>query len=439
MLDLIAALATLTAALAYLNARVLRMPAAIGITLSGLVISLIITGLASLGWQPATQAAQQVGALPFDQLLFQAALPLLLFAGALEVDTHALWRVRWPVLSFALISTALSVALIGGGLHLASVAVGMPITLASALLFGALISPTDPVAVIGILKQARVPERIKTLVTGESLLNDGVAIVAFTVLAAHVGSGHAAARSAGDVATLFIREALGGALLGACIGAAGLLAIRQLKDFSSEVLISLAAVLALVALAGHLHVSAPLAAVAAGLLIGSVTDLRPGVLTDHERFEGFWHLIDELLNVALFALMALTLVSVQFGARSLITGLLAIPVMLGARVASVQAAVWISRKRFEPYTRRLMVWGGLRGAISVALAFSLPPSPEREVLLGAAYVAVVFSVAVQGLTTPALARRAARNGQSDQQGDQQSDQQSDQQGDQQGDQQAPPL
>lgn len=418
LLDATAALTCLIAALAFLNARVLRLPAAVGVTLGGLAVSVLILALAALRVPAALDVVAAVREIDFSDVVFQGVLSFLLFAGGLGIDTRRLWRMRVPVLGFALLATALSIGLVGGLVHLLLLVVGVDVPLVYSLLFGALISPTDPVAVLGMLKQARVPKRIETLVAGESLFNDGIGVVAFAVLAglaaegsgAAEGAGHAT--GAGDIALFFVQEAFGGLALGVVLGGLSYLALRAVDDFVTEMLVTLGLVLALTALAAHWHVSGPLAAVAAGLLVGLLTDRHPGVLSSRDRFESVWHLLDELLNVALFALLALEVVAVELDRRDLVLGVLAVPLVLLARTVSVNVPYALLRRRedFAPYTRRLMIWGGLRGAISVALAFSVPPGEARDTFLVMTYVVVVFSIVGQGLSVLPLARRAGGPG-----------------------------
>lgn len=414
LLDLSTLVVCVTAVLAFVNARFLRLPASIGVTVGGLLLSLVLLALVALNMPFALSIVDLVKGIQFDDFVFQGVLSFLLFAGALSVDSHALWMLRAPVLAFALFSTLLSITLVGGALYTLLPLFGVALPLVSCLLFGSLISPTDPVAVLGMLKQAKVPKRIETLVAGESLLNDGVGVVAFTVLAglAIAGGGHTGGSPAetGAVAVLglFAREALGGLLLGGLLGLAGYLALRTVQDFVVEVLLTLGIVLACTAVAVHLGVSAPLAAVAAGLLVGSLTERRPAALSSREKFDAFWHLTDELLNIFLFALLALEVVAVPFGLAPLLIGGLTIPLLLLVRMISVQVPVWLLRRyAFPPYTRRLMVWGGLRGAISVALAFTVPSGPTRDLFLVLTYVVVLFSILVQGLSVGRLAARAA--------------------------------
>ncbi|TSA87469.1 sodium:proton antiporter [Deinococcus detaillensis] len=413
ILDLTAILVSLTAALTFLNARYLKLPTSIGITIGGLIVSLVVFGLVELDVPFARDAVELVRGIQFSDFVFEGVLSFLLFAGALGVNSPALWSLRGPVISFALLSTALSIALVGGGMYLLLGLFNLDIPLVYCLLFGALISPTDPIAVLGMLKEAKVPKRIETLVAGESLFNDGVGVVAFAVLAgvaagSHGAGGHGPELSAAGVAGFFAQEALGGLVLGGVLGYIGWLALRALDDFVAEVLVTLSLVLACTAVATQLHVSAPLAAVAAGLLVGSLNDRVPSALSARERYEGFWHLTDELLNIFLFALLALEVIAVRFSVQSLLLGLIAIPLVLLARTISVQIPISVLRRRheFSPFTRRLMIWGGLRGAISVALAFSVPAGKERDLFLVMTYVVVVFSIVVQGLSVGRLAAKA---------------------------------
>ncbi|MFN8079594.1 MAG: sodium:proton antiporter [Kineosporiaceae bacterium] len=412
LLDLAALLAFLIATLAFVNARYLRLPSTIGVTIAGLAVSLVMLGLAELRVPLALDAVELVRGIDFDAVVFLGVLSFLLFAGALGLDSHELWQLRWPVLVFSLLATAISIVLVGGLSYGLLALFGLDVSFLHCLLFGALISPTDPVAVLGMLKHAKVPPRIETLVAGESLFNDGIGVVAFTVIAAaatgDASAGGGAVAGPGQVGLFFLQEAVGGLLLGVVLGYAGLIGIRLVEDVVTEVMISLGVVLVLTAVAVHLHVSGPLAAVAAGLLVGSLTDRKPSVLTSRERFEEVWHLIDEVLNVVLFALLALEIVAVAFELRWIVIGLITIPLVLFARTVSVQGSTLFLRRRvFDPYTRRLMVWGGLRGALGVAMAFTLPDGAPRELFLVMTYCVVVFSIVVQGLTVGRLAARAA--------------------------------
>lgn len=412
LLDLAAIFISLIAALAFLNARFLKLPSSIGVTVGGLLISVLLLVLSALKVPAALDAVELMRGIQFDDFVFQGVLSFLLFAGALGVNTLSLWTLRGPVMTFAFLATAISIAVVGFGVYGLLGLFGLHIPLIYCLLFGAMISPTDPVAVLGMLKGAKVPQKIETLVAGESLFNDGVGVVAFTVLAgiaAAAGShGHGPELSVLGITAFFLQEALGGLLLGVALGYFAYLALKAVNDFVTEMLVTLGMVLGLTAIAFHLHVSAPLAAVAAGLIVGVLTDRMPAALSSKEKFESTWHLTDELLNILLFAMLALEVLAVRFTGQSILIGVLAVPLVLLARAVSVQLPVMLLDKRheFSPFTRRLMIWGGLRGAISVALAFTVPAGPQRDLFLVMTYVIVVFSIIVQGLTVGRLAARA---------------------------------
>ncbi|MFC4453944.1 sodium:proton antiporter [Deinococcus sonorensis] len=407
--QLISLVVSVTALLSFINRRYLRLPTTIGVTLAGLAVSVLLLGLVGLQVPAAETVVKVLGTFKFNDVLFQGLLSFLLFAGALSLNTGELFRQRTAVLTFALVSTALSIVLVGalvyGLLHLVGLGVSWPF----ALLFGAIISPTDPVAVLDLLKRAKVPARLEALVAGESLFNDGIGVVAFAVIAAIAsGAGHASPTPLA-VAGLFAQEALGGVLFGAVLGYLAYLLLRQVDDYVVEVLITLAVVTGGYALADLLHLSGPLAMVVAGLLIGQLNDR--GVLSDTSKphFDGFWHLTDEILNTGLFVLIALEVVAVSFSPLTLLLGLACVPIVLFSRAVSVQLPLSLLGRRysFSPFTAQVMTWGGLRGGIAVALAFSVPPGPQHDIFLVLTYVVVVFSIVVQGLTMGRLARRAA--------------------------------
>ncbi|WP_425147066.1 cation:proton antiporter [Deinococcus sp.] len=398
---LTSALVTLTALCAYLNARFLRLPVTVGVVVIGLLLALLTSGLASLGLAPAREAVALLRSVKFDEVLFQGVLSFLLFAGALSLNVGALLKQQGAVLTFALVSTALSIVLVGGLVYLLLDVAGLHVSLTVALLFGAIISPTDPVAVLDLLKRARVPARLEALIAGESLFNDGVGVVAFTLIAALAfGGDHSQITGVLDVLWLFLHEAVGGVVFGAALGLLAWWLLRQVDDYLTEVLLTLAVVTGGNLLAVWLGVSGPLAMVVAGLLIGRVKER--GVVSDASRphFDAFWHLTEEVLNVGLFVLIALEAVAVGFSWRSLLLGLLCVPIVLLSRGLSVRLPMLFLRRRYEftPFTSQVMTWGGLRGGIAVALAFSMPPGSAQTLFLVLTYVVVVFSIVVQGLS-----------------------------------------
>ena len=401
-----ALLLSLTALFSYLNARFLKLTPAVGSLLVALVLSLGLIVFGSAGF--IGNAAGFLDSLNFDDLVLQGLLSFLLFAGALNVDLDRLNRLKWPILTLATVGVAVSTLVVGSAMYFALELLGFSVPYPYALLFGALISPTDPIAVISILKRAGVPETTETLITGESLFNDGVGVVVFSVLLGSVAAGEHGGGGLTGGLVLFVQEAVGGVVFGGVLGIIAFRLLKSIDDYAAEVLITLAVVTGGYALAQALHTSGPLTVVVAGILIGNRGRLLAMSDTTREHLDTFWAVIDEILNAVLFVLIGLELLVLDFTPRYLWAILLAIPVVLGARFLSVSVPINLFRLRrtFQPYTVRLMVWGGLRGGISVALALSLPASPERDLLIALTYGVVVFSVLVQGLTVGRVAGRA---------------------------------
>ncbi len=401
-IEIIAVLIVLAAAFAYVNHRLLKMPMTIGLMMISMVVSLLLIPLDGLGLPARDYAERLVASIDFHEVLMEGMLGLLLFAGALHVNLNDLWDQKLEVGIFATLGVAASTAMVGGALYLIGGWLGLPLDPIGCLLFGALISPTDPVAVMGILKRAKAPKSLETKIAGESLFNDGIGVVVFLVLLEI--STEAAAVSAGHVLNLFIREVAGGALLGAGLGYLVYRMLRGVNQYQVEILLTLALVIGGYTLGHALHLSAPIAVVLAGLLIGNHgRRLAMGAETRH-HLDTFWELIDEILNALLFVLIGLEVLVLVFEPTFLLAGALAVPVVLFSRFLSVGTPVLILRRwrLFVPRAVRIMTWGGLRGGISVALALSLPPTPYRELILTMTYVVVAFSILVQGLTIEAL-------------------------------------
>ncbi|MEJ2665729.1 MAG: sodium:proton antiporter, partial [Deinococcales bacterium] len=351
-----------------------------------------------------------LASLSFGSLLLQGLLSFLLFAGSLHVNLEDLGRQAWPILVLATVGVVLSTAVVGGLTYVGVGLLGYHLPLSWALVFGALISPTDPIAALGILRRLGVRHDVETLVVGESLFNDGVGIVVFLAALnfATLSAGHGATE--GTLA-LFVREALGGLALGFVLGLVTFLLLRAVDQYTVEVLLTLALVAGGYALAGAAHMSGPLAMVVAGLFIGNRGRMLAMSATTREHLDTFWELIDEILNAVLFVLIGLEVVALARG-YPWRPALLAIPLVLLARLASAGAAVTAlrSRRHFPPWTVRTLVWGGLRGGISVALALSLPAGPVRDLIVSMTYAVVVFSILVQGLTVGRVARRIPGEG-----------------------------
>jgi CPA1 family monovalent cation:H+ antiporter len=395
---LFAVLITVTALLAYFNERVLRLPPTIGVMASALFLSLVLTVTGWLGWGAERWAERVFEQVDFNAVLMQGMLSFLLFAGALHVDLGDLFERRWTILSLATIGVLMSTFLVGTGFWLLLHLLDISIPYIWALLFGALISPTDPIAVLSTLKSANAPRDLESMIVGESLFNDGVGVVVFTIILGLVAGGHEL--SAGKAATLFLEEAVGGALLGLALGYVIYLMLKSVDNYSVEVMLTLGLVSGGYALAGALHTSGPIAMVVAGLFIGNHGRLFGMSEQTRAHLDTFWELVDEILNALLFVMIGLELLVLELKPVYLLAGALSIPLVLSARLVSVGIPVSILRlvRSFLPRTVPLMTWAGVRGGISIALALSLPASPFRDLILVATYSVVVFSILVQGLT-----------------------------------------
>ncbi len=404
--ELAALLVSLSALVGFVNERWMRLETAIGGTVGGLFVSVLLIALARLGLG-GDYVARLLRSIDFGQILFQGMLSFLLFAGAFEVQVERLIRHRWSILFLATLGVLASTFLVGTGVWLVTQTIGVQLSYGFALLFGALIAPTDPVAVVGILRRhTHAPEDVVAMISGESLFNDGVGVVVFTIILSIVTASGAV--GGGDVLRLFAEEALGGVAFGAVLGWCANELLRRIDNYKVEILITLAVVTGGYALAGRLHTSGPLAMVVAGLIIGSHGRAIAMSEETKEHLEGFWEVIDDMLNTVLFMLIGMELLVLDLDPRYIITGLIAIPVVLLARFLSVGGPITLMRRfsSFRRYTVRVMTWGGLRGGIAIALALSIPAADDRSLIVVATYVVVVFSILVQGLTVERLMRRA---------------------------------
>ncbi|KAA3634371.1 MAG: sodium:proton antiporter [Proteobacteria bacterium] len=403
--QILAVVLTATAFFAYLNYRFLRLPMVIGVMVLALATSLIVIGLDGFGLSLADGAARLIAEIDFDDTLLHAMLGPLLFAGALFVNLDDLLAQKWTILLFATVGVALSILLVGLMLfHLAG-ALGLDIPWTWCLVFGALISPTDPIAVLGILRKLGVSKRLETKFTGESLFNDGVGVVAFLILLEIVAGGDAGAI---HVASLFVVEVGGGVALGLVLGLAVYWLLKRVDNYQVEILLSLALITGGYAVSEMLHLSAPIFAVVSGLLIGNVG--RRYAMSEHSRehLDTFWELVDETLNALLFVLIGVEVLVLNYPTGALPLGVSAIVVVLLARFVGIGFLVGLlrARRRFSPHSVTILTWGGLRGGISVALALSLPPNPWRDYLVTITYIVVSFSIIAQGLTIGPLIARA---------------------------------
>ncbi len=396
----------LTALFGYINYRVLHMPTTIGVMFVSLLFSLGIVILGCLGIEIGqSHVARVLETIDFNQALLHGMLSFLLFAGAMHIKFDDLTSQKWAITVLATAGVVVSTFVVGGLTWIVLDLLGIPASFIYCLLFGALISPTDPVAVIGILKTAGVPKSLETKIAGESLFNDGIGVVIFLIiLELALGGGDV---TAGRVGLLFVEEALGGVALGLATGLLAYLMLKRVNNYQVEVIITLALVMGGYALADSIHTSGPIAIVVAGLLIGNHGRLFAMSQITRERLDDFWELVDEILNALLFMMIGLEMLVMPFTRALFIAGLAAIVITLFARWASVGGAVLVMRplRSFNPGAITILTWGGLRGGISVALALSIPSAPERATIVTITYIVVVFSIVVQGMTLGKLVDR----------------------------------
>jgi CPA1 family monovalent cation:H+ antiporter len=405
LFNILAVLITLSAVFSYLNHRYIRLPTTIGLMTIALLVSLGLIALGPLDFGLQEDARRLLNSIDFDETLLHGMLSFLLFAGALHVNLAGLARQKWIIGILATFGVVGSTFIIGFVSWWILGILDIELPLIYCFLFGALISPTDPIAVLGILKKAGVPESLETKISGESLFNDGVAVVVFLVFLEMATGSHPA--TVVSIAGLFIREALGGVVYGLGIGAIAYWMLKSVDNYQVEVLITLALVTGGFALADALHISGPIAIVVAGLLIGNHGRLLAMSHRTREHLDTFWELVDEVLNAVLFVLIGLEVLVLTFSREYFIASILLIPLLLLARFVSVGVPVWVMRwfRSFSPHVVKILTWGGLRGGISVALALSLPAGKNREVILAVTYAVVVFSIIVQGLTIGKLVRK----------------------------------
>jgi monovalent cation:H+ antiporter, CPA1 family len=408
--ELSAALLTLSAVLGWINHKYLPLPHTIGLLVLSASASLILVGIDAAVperhlFDGLTDALLQID---FSAVVMNGMLAFLLFAGALHVDLAKLRARAVPVAILATFGTIISTFIVGVGFWLAAKALGQSFSLAWSMVFGALISPTDPVAVFATLKNVRVPENLEVEMQGESLFNDGIGIVLFTVMLLFATGNTGESTTVYKISELLVVEAGGGLLLGLLTGSLAYWAMRWIDDYSVEVLITLALVTATYAIAQRLNISGPLAVVAAGLLI---RDHGPrNIMSDQTKTYvfGFWTLIDEILNSVLFLLIGLEVLILKFDASMMIMAAVTIPIVLIARLLAVSFPALMSWPRGLMSTRNIpfLTWAGVRGGISIALALSVPESPAKSLILASTYAVVLFSIVVQGSTLGLFARKS---------------------------------
>ncbi len=401
----IAVLLTGTAIAGYINHRVFKLPSTIGLMVFSLLLSVAGLGLNRLGLIDLAAASQMVRGIDFSELFLHGFLSFLLFAGALHIDLEELRRVRVAVGLLASIGVVISALATSGLVWFAAQVVGRDLPYVSCFMFGALIAPTDPIAVLSLLRTIGVPKRFYARIGGEALFNDGFSIILFMIGLEMMTTGQTL--SLPDIGINLLHQVLGGAVLGLCLGWLTHQMISRVDDYKIEILLTLALATGGYALAESLLLSAPIAMAGAGLVIGHHRRISGQSGNVRKHLDLFWELLDEVLHAVLFLLMGLVLVVIPMTHTLFMMGLLALPAVLIARYVSVAVPIGLIRL-FVPIaagTIRLLAWGGLRGGLSIAMALSLPEGPQKNLLLAMTYVVVVFSIIVQGLTFPRLAQK----------------------------------
>ncbi len=394
-------LVSIVAIFAYINYRYIKLAMPIGLMLISLIFSLVLIFGGRAFPEFKADFVEGISQFDFSDMLLRAMLSFLLFAGAIHIKLQDLIKQRVPVLVFSTFGVLISTILVGICVYYIMPIFGIEVSIMQALMFGALISPTDPIAVLSILRSSGMPKSLETIISGESLFNDGVAVVVFMTLTQVAATGDF---NIGDALLLFGQEAIGGILLGLLVGYVSFLMLRSIDNYQVEVMITLAVVMGGYTLAETVHVSGPLAMVAAGLITGNQSyNLGMSDITE-EYVDKFWELLDEILNAILFVLMGLELLIIEIKPLYLWIGLTMIVVTLVARYISLWIPSYIIRyrERIDKYTLNILTWGGLRGGISIALALSLSEALGRSMWVPIAYVIVCFSILVQGTTVSKL-------------------------------------
>ncbi|WP_291122636.1 MULTISPECIES: cation:proton antiporter [unclassified Empedobacter] len=404
-------LIVLAALFSYANLRFLKLPGTIGIMIIAMLVSIAIRLLGDSYFPDATKDMFQLfNSLDFNEILMGAMLNFLLFAGAMHVNILDLKNLRWTIATYATISVVLSAFIISVILYYIAPYFGIQIPYIYCLLFGTLISPTDPIVVLGILKQAKVPKIIETKITGESLFNDGVAVVMFAVVL-QIATNPSFDADFASVSKLFLMEAGGGILLGLLLGFTASNSMKKIDDYKVSALITLSIVMGGFLIAKELHISSPLAMVIAGLIIGNYGKKFAMSKTTQDYLNKFWELIDEIMNAILFLFIGFELLLIEDLMDQILLGIATIFIVLLSRTLSIviPARTILRKNTFSKGSLIVLVWGGIRGGVSIALVLSMPNSEWKDLLLEFTYIVVLFSIVIQGLTVGKVAHRVLKD------------------------------
>lgn len=399
-------LISLSAGFAYLNQRFIKLPFVIGLFALSTVLSVFV--ISSKLWLdiPIDQIKSYIELMQINKIILNILLGFLLFAGAMQISWEDMKKQLRPIATFALGGVLLSTLIIAGLFYGLTQAFNTPIDFIQCLIFGALISPTDPIAVIGILTKANVPKKTEYTLVGESLFNDGVGVVVFLALLEAVKSGEF---SFSHFGILFLQEAVGGVMLGLALGYSLHLLLKSIDHYESEILLTLAFVMAGYSFCNYIHVSGPLAMVVMGLMVGNFKQSITMSDVTHEHVHKFWELVDVVLNAILFILIAFVIIVIEFETKYIFVGLISVLIVLLSRVIIVYAPHLLFPKllNLNKSEIKIIIWGGLRGGLSLAMVLSLPQSETKVVIMIATYFCVLFSIMIQGLTIEKLAKSSA--------------------------------
>lgn len=403
-------LISLAAFFSYLNVRFLKLPSGISLMLMGSVVALAVIALGNTSSRFSAVVVEELALIDFSEFILGILLSFLLFAGSLHMHLPDLRKSAKTITSFAIIGTVLSTFIVGYGFHYLTMLFDIPIPIVFCLLLGALIAPTDPIAVMGILTKAKLSKTVETNIVGESLFNDGIGVVIFSTLI-QIASVGIENFGPSQIGLLFLQEAVGGVLMGGIIGYAGYQLMKSIDHFQTEILISLAMVMGGYSLCHFLHVSGPLAMVVAGIMTGNRGKARAMSDITRDYLSKFWEVSDEILNAILFLLIGLEIVVVTFEVNYVIVGLITAVMIVVVRFAVLYstAITFGFHRQLGHGTLKIMAWGGLRGGISIALALSLPASPYKNIIVSITFVIVLFSIIVQGLTIGSLIKKLAKD------------------------------
>ena len=404
LLTIITILIIISAVFSYLNERIIKLPGVIGVVIISIVVSILILVIGKTSNALTNSVETFAQSIDFSKVLLNIMLGFLLFAGAFHLDYQKLKEQRLPVLLLSTLGVIISTGVFGGLLYLVTLLFHIHLPLIYCFLFGAIISPTDPIAVAAILKNSKIPPRLNTVISGESLFNDGVGLILFVIILGITNK--PGSTSFVEILNLFAQEVLGGIIIGLIMGFLGYRLIKSIKDFQTIFLISIALVLGISVIAGKFHASIPLSAVTAGLIIGNKSTDKKNIAD--QSLGKVWQLVNDLLNTILFVMIGLQLVTMPFLREHWVIGLISIVILMIARIVSITLPIVVLLRRLNLSNLSILTWAGLRGGISVAMALMLPESPYREIILSSCYLVVIFSIIVQGLTLKKVVEIAVR-------------------------------